>query len=513
MTTLLRDLLARNRALYGRDAAVVFRDEATTWAAFERRVFQLANRLLSAGVERQDRVAILQHNGPEVGEVGFAVALIGAVLVPISPRYAAAEVAYLLDDAEVHLAFVDARLGELVTNASSSVVQTRCDEYDAFVAEGAEEEPPRVERAEDVVLQLYTSGTTGQPKGAMLTQAAMVFNGLTTMNYQQAVHSDVFLTATPLSHAAGAVRMYALAIDGIPNVILERYDVQAFLDAIASHRVTTTILVPTMLRMLLDSPQLDAADLGTLRAIIYGAAPTPRSLIEEALTRLPCGFYNAYGLTEGCPAITALNPAEHLLAMRDPKHRGLLGSIGRSVPGVHVSIGQPGTGHPPSEPAELFVRSAKNMVGYWKRPEETEMALTNGWLASGDIGYADADGYIYLVDRAKDMFISGGLNVYPSEVERVIERERFVREVAVVGVPDEKWGEAPVAFVVGDADGESELRAACRRDLATYKVPKAFVFLAELPRNSNGKVLKRELRTSWVGDPGDGATGQDSQAS
>ncbi|MCW2687354.1 MAG: Long-chain-fatty-acid--CoA ligase FadD13, partial [Mycobacterium sp.] len=365
MTSVLRDLLARNRALYGRDAAVVFRDETITWATFERRVFRLANRLRSAGVARRDRVAILQQNGPEVGEVGFAVALIGAVLVPISPRYAAAEVAYLMDDAEVNLAFVDATLGELVATAGSAVVQTRGADYDAFVAEGADEEPPRIESADDVVLQLYTSGTTGQPKGAMLTQAAMIFNGLTAMNYQQADHSDVFLTATPLSHAAGAARMFALAIDGIPNVILERYDVQAFLDAVASHGVTTTILVPTMLRMLLDSPELDEADLRTLRAIIYGAAPTPRPLIEEALARLPCGFYNAYGLTEGCPAITALKPPEHLLAMRDPKHRALLGSIGRSVPGVHVSIGQPGGGHSPSEPAELFVRSAKNMVGYW----------------------------------------------------------------------------------------------------------------------------------------------------
>jgi acyl-CoA synthetase (AMP-forming)/AMP-acid ligase II len=496
----LRDLLARNTELYGRRPAVVFAGRETTWAAFQERVFRLANRLRADGVAHGDRVAILQGNGPEIGELAFATALLGAVMVPVSSRSAPAEAAYVFEDAEVVRVFAGEPHAALADGAGVPVVLTRSPEYEAYVAGGDAEEPPAAERADDVAVQLYTSGTTGRPKGALHTQRTMIVNGITTAHSQGIAHGDVFLAATPLTHAAAATRVYSLAFDGMTMVIQERFEPDAFLDAIARHGVTTTIVVPAMLRALLAEPALDTADLGTLRLLVYGAAPTPRPLIEEAMRRLPCGFLHAYGLTEGCPALTALGVAEHRLAASDPAAAGLLDSIGTPVTGVRISVGEPGSARRPGDAGELWVRSDKNMAGYWKRPEATAEVLRDGWLATGDVARADEHGRLYLVDRAKDVVISGGLNVYPSEIERVLTASGRVAEVSVIGVEDDRWGEVPVAFVVPRADAldAAELRRVCELELARYKVPAEFVPLDRLPRNETGKILKRELRDRWM---------------
>jgi acyl-CoA synthetase (AMP-forming)/AMP-acid ligase II len=487
MGLLVRDLLARNAQLYGGDTAFVFRGATTTWAGLQERVFRLANRLRAEQVGPGDRVAVLQGNGPEIVELAFAAALTGAVLVPISDRLTADEATYVAEDAEVALAFVAPELGGRI--AGVDAIPTGGDEYAMFVQSGDGAEPPALEAADDVVLQLYTSGTTGRPKGALLTQRAMVANALTTVRYQGLRHDDVYLTATPLTHAAGIARVFALAVDGLANVIHERFDPEAFVAAVRAHRVTSTVVVPVMLRALAELGEADRASLGGL-TITYGAAPTPRPVIEEALERLPCRLFHAYGLTEGCPALTALGPDEH---------RGdLLGSIGRAVAGVRVRVGD---GTPaPGDPAELHVRSDKTMVGYWRRPEETAAVLRDGWLATGDVGFADEHGYLFLVDRVKDVLISGGLNVYPSEIERVLAEVPGVRDVAVIAVPDAHWGETPVAVVEPGSDGpptSAALRDACDGRLARYKRPTRFVLCDALPRGGTGKVLKRVLREQW----------------
>jgi fatty-acyl-CoA synthase/long-chain acyl-CoA synthetase len=479
MGLVVRDLLARDAELYGPEPAFVFGGGVTTWASLQERVFRLANRLRAEGVGPGDRIAVLRRNGPEIGELAFAAALAGAVLVPIGDRLTADEASYIAADADVALAFVEPELRDRLDGFAA------VEDHDAFVAGGDPAEPPPGEQSDDVVLQLYTSGTTGRPKGALLTQRAIIANALTTVRYQDLRHGDVHLTATPLSHAAGIARLFTLAVDGLANVVHERFDAEGFAAAVPEHGVTTTVVVPAMLRALVELPERQRADLAGL-TITYGAAPAPWPLVEAALERLPCRLWHAYGLTEGCPALTALAPEEH---GERP------GSIGRPVAGVRVRVGDGSAA--PGEPGELHVRSDKTMSGYWRRPEETATVLRDGWLATGDVGYADADGYLYLVDRTKDVVISGGLNVYPSEVERVLAAVPGVRDVAVVGVPDERWGETPVAYVVGDAVTPAALRDACDAQLARYKRPARFLLCDELPRSANGKVLKRALRESW----------------
>ncbi|MGD9956086.1 MAG: class I adenylate-forming enzyme family protein [Candidatus Nanopelagicales bacterium] len=496
----IRDVLARAVQLYADDAAVLFDGRSSSWADLQRRVFRLANALHDRGIRPGDRLGIGQGNGPEIIEAVLATALLGAVMVPLSTRLSRDELRYLVSDAGLRMAFVEPGIDLDGALAGEQVVHTRCAAYDAFVAEGADAEPAELERADMPALQLYTSGTTGRPKGAVLTQRALVQNGLTTLLSQGLSHGDVFLSATPLAHAVSCTRIVALAVDGITHAILPRFTPAAFFAAVASYGVTTTVLVPTMLADILDDPGLGDADLSTLRLLVYGAAPCPEALIRRALATLPCGFLHGYGQTEACPAVTQLTPDEHRWFAADSAQSGRLGSIGRPVPGVRIRVADDaGNEAAPGTPGELQIRSTKTMVGYWKRDDESADALRDGWLRTGDVAVQDEGGYLFLVDRKKDMLISGGLNVYPSEIERVLREVAGVRDIAVVGAPDERWGEAPVAFFV-PADGHAgthlvdAMARHCRAALAGYKQPREFVAVDELPRNATGKVLKQELR-------------------
>jgi acyl-CoA synthetase (AMP-forming)/AMP-acid ligase II len=498
----LRDLLYRNADLYGDERAVVFAGRSLTWAELTERVARLANRLAAEGIGRGSRIAVLQRNGPEVIEIFQAAAMLGATVVPVSQRLTASEAGYIVDDAAVGFAFVEADHPAGGAFAEIPTIPTRTGRgYDDFVSEGDSCEPPSAETPDDPMLLLYTSGTTGRPKGAVLTQAAMIQNGLTTQLSQRLTHDDVFLTTTPLTHAAAGTRVFSLAVDGITHVILERFTVEGFLAAVEEYRVTTTILVPTMLRDVVEHEAFDPARLASLRTVLYGAAPTPADLVERALEAIPCGIVHAYGLTEGCPALTIMTADEHRRFRDTPGLRHRLASIGRPVTGVRVQVvGEDGRRVKANEIGELLVRSTKAMVGYWNRPEETAAVDVDGWLATGDVGYQDEDGYLFLVDRKHDMLISGGLNVYPSEIERVLRSAHGVRDAAVVGVPHGRWGEVPVAFVVPATPGGDPSAAAgraCRDQLAGYKQPKAILAVDALPRNETGKVTKAVLQ-EWA---------------
>lgn len=496
------DLLMRNVELYGPRRAVVHGDITMTWSQLASNVAALAARMAADGVQRGDRIAILQPNGVELVEVAYATAMLGAVVVPVSPRLTEHEVAYVVKDAEITLAFVAE--GHPTRNAFSAtpVVATRCTDYVVYRESGVGLDAPERGTADDVVMQLYTSGTTGRPKGALLTQRAMIQNGLTIQVSQQLTCDDVFLSATPLTHAAAGTRIFSLGIDGMALVILDRFTPEAFVDAVARHGVTTTILVPAMLRDLVESSALAGADLSTLRFIVYGAAPTPEPLIRRSLDTLPCGLVQGYGLTEGSPALTVFTADEHVRFAADPALGHRLASIGRVVPAARIAV-LDGSGNPVprGEAGEIAVRSTKSMAGYWHNPEATGATFRNGWLLTGDIGRQDDHGYLYLVDRKKDMLISGGINVYPSEIEAVLIGHDDVREASVVGVHDERWGESPVAFVVaretrtGDSEAlVEELRVMCRDRLAGYKQPKQINVVADMPRNETGKILKGVLR-------------------
>jgi len=496
----LRDVLLRNVDCYGAEPAVVCGDEVVTWRGLAERVFRLAGRMAHDGIGRGDRVGVLQGNGPEIGEVAFAAALLGSVLVPISPRLTSAEVAYLVKDAELRLAFVERGHPSTDGFGDVPIVATRGADYAGYRDQGPDREPVEQEDPGDPVLQLYTSGTTGRPKGALLTQRALIQNGLTIQLSQQLTHDDVFLTTTPLTHAAAGTRIFSLAVDGLTHAILERFTPELFFEAVRRHRVTSTIVVPTMLRDLVDSPALPGADLSSLRFVVYGAAPASEELILDALDRLPCGLLQGYGLTEGCPALASLSPDEHRRFAVDPAQRRRLQSVGRPVPGVRFRVVGP-AGEPlgPDAAGEIQVRSTKSMTGYWHLPEETAGAAVDGWLSTGDVGMQDAGGYLYLLGRHQDVIISGGFNVYPAEIERVLGQHGAVREVAVVGVPDARWGEVPVAVVVADtAVTTDELLRHCAGELADYKRPRRIELVDALPRNETGKVLKRELREAMA---------------
>jgi acyl-CoA synthetase (AMP-forming)/AMP-acid ligase II len=499
----LGDSLLRNVELYGSDRAVVCGDRTLTWAELGRNALRLADALAREGIRRGDRIAAMQGNSPELCEIAYAAALLGAVLVPVSPRLTLDEVGYVVADADIVRAFVEVGHPSRAAFDGVPVVETRCADYDAFRDSGREVEPEVRGTADDVVMQLYTSGTTGRPKGALLTQRAMVQNGLTIQLSQRLTHDDVFLSATPLTHAASGTRIFSLGIDGMALVILERFTPEAFFDAVAAHGVTTTILVPTMLRDVVESPALATADLRTLRFIVYGAAPTPEPLIRAALEKLPCGLLQGYGLTEGCPALTIFTPEEHERFAADPALSHRLRSIGRPVPSVRMRVvADDGTPLATGGTGEIQVRSTKSMAGYWHAPEKTAATFADGWLMTGDVGMQDKDGYVFLLDRKKDLLISGGLNVYPSEIERVLASDPAVREAAVVGQPHDRWGEVPAAFVVltkGEVNGAADavrdrLAGLCKEQLAGYKQPRTITVLEAMPRNETGKIRKDALR-------------------
>jgi acyl-CoA synthetase (AMP-forming)/AMP-acid ligase II len=491
----LRDIVMRAADLYGSQLATACGERTLTWRELADRSMRAAAWLAAHGVRRGDAVVLWSDNRLEVSELAFALAALGAVVVPLSPIVAPAEVAYIREDCTAAVGLVAPGLEPAAAAAGGRWLTIGDDEYEAAVGSGPAAEPPFSERPEDPVLQFYTSGTTGRPKGVLMSQVALLIHSLNSVLSQGLNHDDVYLTCTPITHAAGGTRIFTLGLEGITHVILPRWSTAGFFAEVARRRVTSTVLVPSMLRDVVADPRLDEADLSTLRLVVYGAAPTPPDVQLAALQRIPAGFLHSYGISEGCPALTVLTPAEHRRAMADPALRHRLGSVGRPVPGVRFRIlDADGRRLPDGEAGEIHIRNAKAMLGYFNRPDEDAAVWRDGWMASGDVGYVDDEGYLYIVGRMKEMIISGGLNVYPAEVERVLLEHDAVSEAAVVGVPDERWGETPAAFIVAAADvSDEELREHCRARMARYKLPSSFSRVAELPRNETGKIVKARL--------------------
>jgi acyl-CoA synthetase (AMP-forming)/AMP-acid ligase II len=492
------DLLERAAAVYPRhDAVIVHGGQRLTYAQLHARVRGFAAGMASLGVQRGDRVALLVHNGLPFFDVYLGCAYLGAAATPVSTRLAAAEVAYQLGNAEPALVIADAEYALLLAMAPAppcGVLYTDSPAYRAMCDTPAPAGIGEQAHGDDVALIIYTSGTTGKPKGACLTQANLCANAMTIALGQRLVHEDVFMSMTPLYHAATGTRVVTTMIDAQTHVVLREFSVDACLDAIEQHRVSTLIAVPTQLRRILDAPDLAQRDLSSMRLLTYGAAPTVPPLIRRALQALPCGLYQGYGLSESTSAVSGLLPSDHAdLARLDLR----LTSCGRPLPGVRVRICRDDGGEcADDEVGEICVRSDNVMAGYWRNPQATAEALRDGWLRTGDLGRRDAEGYLYIAGRAKEMLISGGVNVYPREIEAAISEHPAVAEVAVVGVADEEWGEVPVAFVLAregeDVDPDA-LRAFCAERLARIKVPRRVVMVTEFPRTDSGKVRKFAL--------------------
>ncbi len=511
--TFLDDRLAHWAAATPDAEAMTYLGRTWTWAQLEERVRRLAGALKELGIGRGDVVSFLDKNHPACVELTMAAASLGAANAIINFRLAGAEIDYAVNDSGATLLLVGSELMPTVDRIRARLEHVRHvvevtpdgaegDAYEALL-HGATPtgRDPEVE-ADDVCLVMYSSGTTGHPKGVALSQASMVAHTLNAHEGWGFDEGDKNMVSMPLFHVGGSSYVLFGIHDGVPSVMTRDPDGASLAGAILQG-ANRTFLVPAVLAQVLQSGDDAIAIFGRLKTYCYGAAPMPLPLLRAALQAWPdTDFIQVYGLTEVCGVITHLMPAEH----RDAEHPERLVSAGHVLPGGEVRVVSPDTLEdvPTGEHGELWFRTPQLMKGYLNKPEATAEVITeDGWFRTGDMGKVDADGYVYVQDRLKDMIISGGENIYSPEVERVLAEHPAVMEVAVIGVPDERWGEtvkAVVSLQPGASATEAELVAWCREHLAHFKCPRSVDVLDALPRNPTGKILKRDLRRPyWEG--------------
>jgi len=487
-------------------AALVFKGERISYAALDARVKQVAGGLREAGARKGDRVAALLLNCPELLVLLLACNHVGAIFLPINFRLSAEEVAFILNDATPEVFAYHTVFEPIAIKARSSTrVHTwlRVDD-----APGKDERSwkslyegqptkllPEAVSSDDPAMMMYTSGTTGQPKGALLSHGNLLWNDVQVLLSVPAQDDDLNYCAAPLFHIGGLnVLTGPMVYRGGTTLIDDKFNPEATLETLAREKVTCSFMVPAMWGALAAVPDFDKYDLSSLRYSIVGGAPCPLTVLEFYKKR-GIRFQEGFGLTETSPIVC-------LLAAEDGIRKN--GSVGHPAAHVEVRIvDESDNDVPGGEPGELLVRAPNVMLGYWNRPEATREALRGGWFHTGDLARRDEEGFLYIVDRKKDMVITGGENVYSAEVEQVLYRHPAVAEVAVIGVPDERWGEAIVA-VIATKEGEKsptleEMAAFCEGKLARYKKPRRVESVKALPRNATGKVLKNDLRVMFGG--------------
>ena len=490
--------------------ALVHGDRTLSYADLDRRSNRVANALIDAGLQPGQRVCALDKGHEGVFELMFGTAKAGGVFTPVNWRLAPAETAFVIDDAGAPFVFVGEEFAAGLESVEAELERRpalvrwgagpeRWTAWEEFAAGASDADPRRDTAPDETAWQLYTSGTTGHPKGAELTNRNLlstVSNGL--IGFGGARTGDVALICMPLYHIGGSGYALAMLYAGCELVLLREPRPDLILETIQERGVHHAFFVPALLNAMLQHPACASTDFSSLVNLLYGASPIPEDLLAQAIETFGCRFVQAYGLTETTGAAVTLGAADHRPG--NPRLR----SCGRPLLGADLRIVD-GGGRicEPGEVGEIEIRGELVMRGYYNRPEATEEAIRDGWFRSGDAGYLDEDGYLYIHDRVKDMIVSGGENVYPAEVESALFSHPGVADAAVVGVPDERWGETVKAIVVRRAGSEvepEELIAHCRERIAAYKCPTSVDFMAELPRNPTGKILKRELREPyWQG--------------
>ncbi len=484
-----------------------------TYAQLRERVDRLSHALATLGVRPGARIAVVAMNCPQYVETYYACAKLGATLVPLNYRAKREELAYMLDDSAASMVFVGERYLQALQDVRDALPRLQhfiCYgpksegvlEYEALLAQSEPEAITTNVNDDSPSLIIYTSGTTGKPKGVVLSHFALSSYVLNTVEPASPELHDVQLVAVPFYHIAGATTILSSIFSGRTLAILPQFEAADWLSAVERERATHSFLVPTMLKRVIEHPDFSKSDLSSLKLLAYGAASMPYHVIRRAVELFSCGLMNAYGQTESTSTLTYLGPDDHRLAGSNgaelERKLQRLRSVGRPMSDVEMAIVDPqGRALPAREAGEVAVRGDRIMAGYLGRTEETASAIIDGWLHTGDMGYLDEDGYLYLTGRANDLIIRGGENIAPGEIKAVLEEHPAIAEAAVVGVPSEEWGEEVKAAVVlkpGEVAGVKELQEHCRSRLASYKVPKHVVFVADLPRNSLGKVLKAELR-------------------
>ncbi|HUT69860.1 MAG TPA: long-chain-fatty-acid--CoA ligase [Desulfatiglandales bacterium] len=494
---------------------LVFEGQRRSFAETNERVNRLAHALRELGIQQGDRIGMLQVNCPQYVEAYFAAAKLGAIFVPLNFRAKADELSYMIGNAEVTILFVGARYLDMVegmlprfsTGKDCICVDSKQDGkpfYEDLIGSSSPDEITGEIDDDDITILMYTAGTTGRPKGVPLKHSGFVSYVLENVEPASPETEERNLLTVPLYHVAGMQAMLAGVYGGRTLVLVRQFEVKEWMKTVQDERASRAMLVPTMLKWVIDDPDFHKYDLSNLKVITYGAAPMPFEVIKKAIQELPwVRFINAFGQTETASTITTLGPEDHVLDGTEQeiekKLRRLTSSIGRPLPDVKVKIvDEEGNSLPVNGVGEILAKGPRIMTGYWGDQEKTAQVITSdGWLRTGDKGSMDEDGYIYLAGRGDDMIIRGGENISPEEVENVLHSHPTIEEAAVVGIPDPEWGQEARAIVVlkkGEAATPEEIMEYCRSRLAGFKRPRSVMFVDSLPRNPMGKVLKKELR-------------------
>jgi fatty-acyl-CoA synthase len=516
----LADTLKKACRFFPHKEAIVCRGRRWTYEEFFGRLSRFSSYLKEAGIAKGDRVAILHPNCHYFLETYYAIALIGAVAVPLNYRLSAAEIRLIMTDAGARVLIADPRFSQMVEQIRNDLPMLEAvvwtgeksegfpnGEQDFFyerIAAALSAQTPDVEVKETDIAQIYyTSGTSGRPKGVMLTHKNVTIHALGTIAELHLTDRDVWLHAAPLFHLADAWATWAVTWVGGTHVLVGEFDPPAVLAAIEREKVTLTNLIPTMLNMLVNYSGVRDFDYSRLRVLLSGGAPIAPEVVRRIVETFQCDYIQTYGMTETSPYLTLSLLKEHLQRKPPEEQMRFKCKTGREFITVELKVVTDDGREikkDEKEVGEIIVRGDTVTPGYWQLPEETARAIKNGWLYTGDMAVMDEEGYVTIVDRRKDMIVTGGENVYSTEVENTLYLHPSVLECAIVGVPDEKWGEAVQVIVVlkpGRKVTDEELIRFCKERIARYKAPKAIDFISSMPKTGSGKIEKKKLRDGY----------------
>jgi len=519
---ILTETLKKASKLFPQKEAIVCGGRRWTYQEFHQRINRLSHLLKGFGIEKDDKVAVLLPNCHYFLEVYYGIAQIGAISVPINIRLSPGEIAFILQDSESKILILDPVYQKQVDPIREKIVgikkilwtrdgivskEDRDLHYEKVLEKGDPCPPPEISiHDEDVAQIYYTSGTTGRPKGVMLSHKNVTTHALGTIAEIHLTDQDVWIHVAPLFHLADAWATWAITWVGGTHVLVREFDPKTVLETIEKERVTLTNLIPTMLNLMVNDPDVGKYDYSSLRVLLSGGAPIAPEVVKKIVQTFKCDYIQTYGMTETSPYLTLSLLKGHLKKLDETEQLRFKSKTGREFIGVELKVvndrGEE-IKKDEKEVGEIIVRGDIVTRGYWKLPEETAKAIKNGWLYTGDMAVMDEEGYVTIVDRKKDMILTGGENVYSTEVENVLYMHPAILECAVVGVPDEKWGEAVKGIVVlkqGQTATEQEIIRFCKDRIAHYKAPKSIDFIEALPKTGSGKIQKKELRDRyWKG--------------
>jgi acyl-CoA synthetase (AMP-forming)/AMP-acid ligase II len=504
---------------YPDKTAVVDGDRAFTYRQTGERVASLARFFQALGIETEDRISILEVNSHAYLETYYAAAGIGAILNPLNYRLAPKEIAYILRDAGSRWLLANRQFASQIQSLCEEETplegiiwiggqepipaQLACHEYENAVETHNGHFDPVPTREDDVAHLYYTSGTTGRPKGVMLTHKNVCLHALGTIAELKLVDSDIWGHIAPMFHLADAWATFAFTWVGARHIMVGQFEPESVMSTIEAQRITLSNLIPTMLNLMIKHPRVGEFDFSSLRVILSGGAPIAPQVVRSIMESFGCDYIQTYGMTETSPYLTFSILKQHLQDLSPEDRLKFKSKTGRPFMGVELKVVD-GNTNPVSadeqQVGEIWVRGDTVTTGYWNLPDETEQAFTDGWLRTGDLAVVDTEGYVNIVDRKKDMIVTGGENVYSTEVENVLYMHPKVLEAAAFGVPDDKWGEAVTAAVVLKQDetaSEAEIIEFCKEYQASYKAPKSIIFLDELPKTGSGKITKKALRDPY----------------